>query len=528
MEWCEAGASPSTVMGPVRTRSESRPRSTHPSAGGASCPGAARAAGQAERFSRRPLGQRGEHGLVVADRLERHDRRMLSSRTITSLRIEPSRVRIVRLSTPVTQRQHVGRDATRGQAPGRHRHRDEQRRASLDRADPAEDVDVAQDLGPADLEDVRRAVVERPGRRPGSGRRRPRAMGCERVRAHRGTAMAGTFSTMLWIIFHDAPPWPMTMPARRVVTGTPSAAEQSLDLLTAAQVRGQVVVLVAEAAEVDDALAARPRRATRPKSARRERVALGEVAVVERRAPGSRRRRTPRMRARYSESASATSAAHRRPGAVVGLGVAGHGQHVVAGLDQGEDEPPADEAGCAGDEDARCMSPRNYPGPGGPSRGCGRVRRRAAAGYRAWDGPARHRSVQGGYLTMADIIELIYADHDWLRRHVLPARRRQDARGAGRDLGAARGPARHPRPGRGDGVLPGPAQEGRGRRPGGRDRGRHRGPQRDPRRRARGRPPRGRQRTSGSRRSARRDRRTASTSTRRSARPCRTSSRARR
>ena len=42
------------------------------------------------------------------------------------------------------------------------------------------------------------------------------------------------------------------MPARSIVTGTPPLAEQLLDLAAAAQVRGQVVGVVAEPAEVDD------------------------------------------------------------------------------------------------------------------------------------------------------------------------------------------------------------------------------------------------------------------------------------
>ena len=48
------------------------------------------------------------------------------------------------------------------------------------------------------------------------------------------------------------PPLPTMMPARSTVTGTPAAAEQALHLAAAAQVRGELVGLAAEPAEVDD------------------------------------------------------------------------------------------------------------------------------------------------------------------------------------------------------------------------------------------------------------------------------------
>ena len=49
------------------------------------------------------------------------------------------------------------------------------------------------------------------------------------------------------------------IPARMTVTGTPADPEQLLDLAAAAQVRRQGVLVVAEAAEVDDALQPGPR-----------------------------------------------------------------------------------------------------------------------------------------------------------------------------------------------------------------------------------------------------------------------------
>ena len=47
------------------------------------------------------------------------------------------------------------------------------------------------------------------------------------------------------------------IPARRVVTGTPASPRSASDLTAVAQVRGQVVGILAEAAEVDDPLHAR-------------------------------------------------------------------------------------------------------------------------------------------------------------------------------------------------------------------------------------------------------------------------------
>ena len=50
------------------------------------------------------------------------------------------------------------------------------------------------------------------------------AMGWVRVITHRGVTMAGRWSTSWRVISQEMPPSPMTMPARRVVTGTPDSA----------------------------------------------------------------------------------------------------------------------------------------------------------------------------------------------------------------------------------------------------------------------------------------------------------------
>ena len=58
---------------------------------------------RAALIARLTFGKRGPHRIVVAHRLERHDSRMLSSRTTTSLVIESTRDRPVWVSTSVTR-----------------------------------------------------------------------------------------------------------------------------------------------------------------------------------------------------------------------------------------------------------------------------------------------------------------------------------------------------------------------------------------------------------------------------------------
>lgn len=124
-------------------------------------------------------------------------------------------------------------------------------------------------------------------------------------------------------------------------------SEQFFDLAAAAQVRRQGVPVVAEAAEVDDALQPGPR--TRLAECRGSGGVLAfEVRVAE----------------RVHEVVGRLAAGHRgaqgagvvnvcldgRAGSGVGGRVAGHGGDVVAGLGQGRAQPAADETGCAGDE----------------------------------------------------------------------------------------------------------------------------------------------------------------------------------
>ena len=172
----------------------------------------------------------------------------------------------------------------------------------------------------------------------GSGRRRRRrSAGCG-CATHRGVIMAGRWSTSWRVISQEMPPCPTMIPARRTVTGTPADAEQLLDLAAAAQVRRQVVAVVAEAAEVDDALQpgsrGRPaeRRGRRGVLALEVRVAervhevVGGVAAGQRRAAGCRvgdvavrpacrrRRRRPGCRVMAATSWPASArAGHSRP-----------------------------------------------------------------------------------------------------------------------------------------------------------------------------------------------------------------------
>ena len=123
--------------------------------------------------------------------------------------------------------------------------------------------------------------------------------------------------------------------------------EQFLDLAAAAQVRRQRVLVVAEAAEVDDALQPGPR--TRLAECR----GGGGVLAFE-----------VRVGERVHEVVGRLAAGHRvaqgagmvnvcldgRACSGVGGRVAGHGGDVVAGLGQGRAQPAADETGTAGDE----------------------------------------------------------------------------------------------------------------------------------------------------------------------------------
>ena len=93
------------------------------------------------------------------------------------------------------------------------------------------------------------------------------------------------------------PPSPITMPARNAVVGARSQQDR-LDLAPAAQVRRQVIVVVAQSAEIDDLGQARAVCGVRER-VRTGAVAFGEVGVrqgvhevVRRVVPGERASQT--------------------------------------------------------------------------------------------------------------------------------------------------------------------------------------------------------------------------------------------
>ncbi len=124
--------------------------------------------------------------------------------------------------------------------------------------------------------------------------------------------------------------------------------EQALDLAPRAQVGGEVVVVRAEAAHVDD-LAHAGVLGRGAEVARRVGVLALEVGVVE----GVHE--VDRDVDAVERLAQGVRVAHvgtdRLARAVVRLRAARHRTDVVAVLDQGGDEPFADEAGGTGDED---------------------------------------------------------------------------------------------------------------------------------------------------------------------------------
>ena len=69
--------------------------------------------------------------------------------------------------------------------------------------------------------------------------------------------MTGSRSTSERIISKDRLPEPMTIEARNSSTGTPGLAQDPADLLPAAQVGRELLLLAAQTAQVDDPLAPR-------------------------------------------------------------------------------------------------------------------------------------------------------------------------------------------------------------------------------------------------------------------------------
>ena len=124
-------------------------------------------------------------------------------------------------------------------------------------------------------------------------------------------------------------------------------AEQVLHLAPRPQVGRQGAVIGAQAAHVDDLAQAGLRRG-RAEVARRLGILALEVGVVE----GVHQvdRDVHAVEGRLEQGRLHHVGADRLAGTVVRLGVARHRADLVSGLDQGGDEPAADEAGGAGDE----------------------------------------------------------------------------------------------------------------------------------------------------------------------------------
>jgi hypothetical protein len=124
----------------------------------------------------------------------------------------------------------------------------------------------------------------------------------------------------------------------------PARAEQVLDLTAAPQMGGEVVRVVAQAAQVDDAVKASPGSRLAEGGgpggvhALEVRVLEGVHQVVRGLAAGH---------GRLQGGGVLYVTAHRPARPVVAGRLPGHGDHIVAGLLQGHAQPSADEAGRA-------------------------------------------------------------------------------------------------------------------------------------------------------------------------------------
>ena len=173
--------------------------------------------------------------------------------------------------------------------------------------------------------------------------------------------------------------------------GDAAAGEQVLDLAARAQVRGQLLVVAAEPAEVDDLLhAGLGRRGG--EVARRLRVLVLEVRRVQRvhevvRGVHALERAAQGLRVR-------DVAPHRGAGPGVVLGVARHGPDLVALLDQRPAQVRADEAGRAGDEHGPGHGPSISPAP--PGRTCAAHPGHGPGGLPPWPGAPPRRAVGTG------------------------------------------------------------------------------------------------------------------------------------
>ena len=127
------------------------------------------------------------------------------------------------------------------------------------------------------------------------------------------------------------PPCPTTTAARSTVTGTPGDGKQLLDLPARTQVRRQVAVVDAEAAEIDDPVQARVGSGA-AEVHRGVGVPFLEVVRVER--MDEVVRGVDALERCGDAVGIGDVAVDRRPGAVVVVRVTGHRAYVVAGLDQ--------------------------------------------------------------------------------------------------------------------------------------------------------------------------------------------------
>ena len=113
-----------------------------------------------------------------------------------------------------------------------------------------------------------------------------RAMGCVRV-STTGVTMTGSRWTSWRNISRLIPPSPITMPALSAVVGAESIRIASTS--RRAQVRGQVVTVIAQSAQIDDLRQPRVRRRSEKEAAPAR--SLSAKSGPAQRAPGSRRHR---------------------------------------------------------------------------------------------------------------------------------------------------------------------------------------------------------------------------------------------
>ena len=217
-------------------------------------------------------------------------------------------------------------------------------------------------------------------------------MGCVGVRTQAGQIMIGSRSTSARISSNDRLPLPITMPLRSSTTGTPDARSTTPVSCRLRRCRERPASAPSPPTytmrRTPAARAAAPKwRAAARSWASKSRAPPKRVdQIVGGLDPGQRRGQRVRIQA------VAVRHARVRPDpALEGGGPPGHAAHGAAGRLQGGEQPPADAAGGAGQQDR------------GPARRCvdraheRRCRRRRRQGV-GWNGPGRRRSgCRGGY-----------------------------------------------------------------------------------------------------------------------------------